>query len=318
MVRDSGAAQAAGWVGAGLLPRSQEAGFVGENAGISAGGAFLAQNAAVSDGNAGSSDQVHEPNSAGQKAAAGIDATRLANTGVPMKIPFSCAAEDLAIAGMSCSDDYPCPVYLELSSVSNVGRKISLAGNLHGPSATLYSVLLASDDNGANWTEPAARIPGAALDQLQLFDALHAWAAGETQVPLARDPFFLMTSDGGTSWHRKLVSEDELVGAVQRFWFDSAEHGELTIDFGRTALSNRYVLYESRNGGDTWNSVSKTAQLPRLRRAPTVDDVDYRIATDSRSHAYIVERRDGEKWNRLAGFLIQVASCGSPVVSDAK
>jgi hypothetical protein len=53
--------------------------------------------------------------------------------------------------------------------------------------------------------------------------------------------------------------------------------------------------------------------MPRLRRAPTVEDVDYRLGTDSRTHSFTVEKRDGEKWNRLASFLVQVANCGSPM-----
>jgi len=230
----------------------------------------------------------------------------------PSKIPFSCSVDDLAVAGMSCSDEYPCPVYLELSSVSAAGNKLYLAGNLHGPSATLFSVLLESDDSGAVWKEPVARIPGAALDQVQFLDAIHGWAAGETQVPLARDPFILITSDGGASWRQKAIAEEGGVGAVQRFWFDTAEHGEVIIDAGRTAGGGRYVLYESRTGGDSWSVVSHTAQMPRLRRAPTVEDVDYRLGTDSRTHAFTLEKYDGEKWNRLASFLVQIASCGSP------
>ncbi len=238
----------------------------------------------------------------------------LLNTGEPMKLKFACGEEELSAAGMSCSDDDPCPVYLELSGVSAAGKKLSLAGNLHGPSATLFSVLLTSEDNGITWKEPAARIPGAALDQAQFIDPLHGWAAGETQVPLARDPFFLLTSDGGASWRREPITEEGGAGAVQRFWFDSVDHGELIVDAGRTAQGGRYAMYESHTKGESWNILSKTAQMPRLRHAPSLDDVDYRIGTDGAIRASVVEKRDGEKWNRIASFFIQVANCGSPHV----
>lgn len=241
--------------------------------------------------------------------------TALLNTGEPMKVKFACGEEELAAAGMACTDDDPCPVYLELSGVSAVGKKLSLAGNLHGPAATLFSVLLTSDDNGVTWKEPAARIPGAALDQTQFFDLLHGWAAGETQVPLARDPFFLITADGGASWRREPISDDGGAGAVQRFWFDSVDHGELIVDAGRTAQGGRYALYESHTKGDNWSLLSKTAQVPRLRRAPSLDDVDYRIRSDGASRANIIEKREGERWTRMASFLIQVTSCGSPHVT---
>ena len=47
-------------------------------------------------------------------------------------------------AGMSCSDEEPCPVYLELAAVESVGNRIFLAGNIHSNAVTLYSLLLAS------------------------------------------------------------------------------------------------------------------------------------------------------------------------------
>ena len=229
----------------------------------------------------------------------------LSNRGEPMKVAFVCAQEDLAASGMSCSDDDPCPIYLELSGVSAKGAKLSLAGNVHGGATTLDSVLLLSDDGGATWKEPAARVPAAALDQVELFDATHGWAAGEIQVPLTRDPFFLITADGGLSWHRKSLTEDGTAGAVQKFWFDSVNHGQLIVDAGR------YTMYESTTGGESWNIVSKTAQPPRLKGAPPVEDVDYRIGTDNARRAYVVEKREGERWTRVASFLVQVASCGA-------
>lgn len=203
---------------------------------------------------------------------------------------------------MSCSDQEPCPIYLELSSVSAKGTKIALAGNLHGTSVTLFSILLTSDDGGATWKEPAVRIPSAALEQVQLLDSTHGWAAGETQVPLTRDPFFLITTADG-AWDRKALGEDGTAGAVQRFWFDTPDHGELIIDEGQ------YVLYETHNGGESWKVVSKTKQATKLGNAPTVENVDYRLTTDNKSHAYVVEKREGEKWNKVASFPVQVASC---------
>jgi hypothetical protein len=233
--------------------------------------------------------------------------------GEAVKLPFACSEEALSAAGMACSDEDPCPIYLELSSISASGRTLALAGNLHGRSTTLYSVLLESSDNGATWKEPAERIAGAALDQVQLIDSLHGWAAGETQVPLARDPFILISTDGGASWKKKLVAEEETVGAVQRFWFDSTDHGELIAEARRT-----YTLYSSDNGGDSWNVVSKKPEIPRLLHAPSGGDPDYRIGTDSRSHTYIIEKRDGQRWIPLASFVIQVANCGSAPAPDGK
>jgi len=39
------------------------------------------------------------------------------NSGKPMLVPFKCTDEDIHTAGLTCSEDDPCPVYLELSAV---------------------------------------------------------------------------------------------------------------------------------------------------------------------------------------------------------
>lgn len=236
----------------------------------------------------------------------------------PVKVSFNCSEEDLAAAGMTCADDDPCPVYLELSSVSATGKKLIVTGDLHGASATIGSVLLMSEDNGETWKEPAERVAGSALDLSQWLDSRHGWAGGEVQQPLARDPFFLVTSDGGVTWRHKDVSEDGIPGEMMRFWFDTPEHGELIVDGGRIAEGARYQLYESKTGGETWSIVSKTSGVPKLRRTPGLIDPDYRIGTDSRTRTYVVEKRSGERWSHVASFVIQVASCGSPAEPAAE
>src|SRR3954447_20998319 len=55
------------------------------------------------------------------------EAAILTNSGEPIRLAYSCAEEDLQWAGMSCTDDQPCAIFLELSSVVPVGKKIVLA-----------------------------------------------------------------------------------------------------------------------------------------------------------------------------------------------
>src|SRR5437764_5989353 len=87
--------------------------------------------------------------------------TILKNNGAPIKVGYACTEDDLQWAGMACSVEDPCPVYLELSAVAPSGKKIAASGNLHSTSGTLYSILLVSDDGGATWKEPAKRLRGA-------------------------------------------------------------------------------------------------------------------------------------------------------------
>lgn len=254
--------------------------------------------------------QNHPTDPVIQKPAAEPITPALRNTGEPIRVPFACAEDDLRSSGLLCTADDPCPIYLELSSIAPAGKILFLAGDLHATSATLSSFLLRSDDGGSTWKEPSPRIPGSALEEIQFYDAQHGWASGETQYPLPRDPFFLVSTDGGISWRQQPVSEDGAPGSVQRFWFDSPRHGELIVDTGRSAHAGRYTSYESENGGDSWTARATTAQLPKLKHAPVAtENPDYRIRPDKATNALHIEKRQGDRWESVASFFIEVARC---------
>lgn len=231
-------------------------------------------------------------------------------SGEPLKLPFTCAEEELQSVGLLCTEDEPCAIFLELNGIAIAGKKLFVAGNLHSTSATLSSILLASDDNGLTWKEPSPRLRGASLDQLEFYDLEHGWAAGEVQYPLPRDPFFLISTDGGATWRKQQVTEEGGPGSVQRFWFDTAQHGELIVDAGRSAPSGRYLAWESETGGESWSIRSTTAEAPKIKRAPAAfDNPDYRVRASANGQAYQIEKRLGEKWDTVASFLIEVAGC---------
>jgi len=247
----------------------------------------------------------------------------------PVRIPYDCPESELQSAGLLCTEEEPCPIYLELNAIAPVGRRILLAGDIHATSGTLTSILLASEDGGATWKEPAPRVPGAALDQLQILDREHGWAAGEIQYPLSRDPFFLLTTDGGESWRRREVTEEGGPGSVVRFWFDGASHGQLIIDAGKSAEGGRYALYESETGGEGWMIRSATDAQPKLRLAPpSMENPDYRVRATEGGKTYDIEMRDGEQWRKMASLVIEIASCKlktpelkeppAPVTDDAE
>ena len=233
-----------------------------------------------------------------------------------VKIPVDCSDSTLAAAGMTCTDDRPCTMYLELNSAAGFGKKITLAGDVHGDASTIYSLLLISADGGTTWKEDAsAHTPGAAFEQGQWIDATHAWAAGETEYPLTRDPFFIATTDGGATWKENPVDEEGGPGSIQRFWFDSPLHGEVIVDTVR-AGAGRYQIYESHDGGESWGETGKSAQAPKLKQAPATDTSEYRISMDSKTHAYALEKRAGnspEQWIPMATFGVEAGKCGTPV-----
>src|SRR5260370_3462324 len=96
-------------------------------------------------------------------------------SGKPLVAPYQCSEEDIQSFGLGCTEEEPCPIFLELAAFEPVGNQLFAAGNIHSGSSTLYSVLLTSSDAGKTWREPFARIRGAGLDRILFIDFEHGW-----------------------------------------------------------------------------------------------------------------------------------------------
>src|SRR5580704_13978638 len=178
--------------------------------------------------------------------------TPLENSGKPMHVVYECMAADTQAAGLGCSEEDPCPVYLELSNADAISGKIFVTGNLHTPMATLFSILLASEDDGKTWTEPHPRIHSSGLDQIQFVDFQNGWISGANLQGAPRDPFFLITTDGGETWRAQPVFDETRVAAIERFSFDSPASGTVAID---ASLDNgKHEEYRTDNGGESWSA----------------------------------------------------------------
>ena len=243
----------------------------------------------------------------------------LHSSGKPMLLSFQCSDEDMQWAGMSCSEEQPCPVYLEISAMETVGNRIIAVANIHTESVTLYSILLSSDDAGATWREPYQRMRGTGLDHLQFIDFQNGWISGETLVPVSRDPFLLITSDGGQSWRLRPVFNEGGGGAIQQFWFQTATSGALVIDRMESTEGSRYELYETPNGGETW-MIRRTSEQPIAIRRTGSEALaaGWRIRADARSKSFALEKQHGERWSTIASFLVEIGSCKpAPQVAPA-
>ncbi len=238
-----------------------------------------------------------------------VAAQPLVNLGKPLRTPIACTQEDVQSLGLDCTSEAPCAVYLELAAMEIAGSKIFLTGNLHTPTTTLTSILLASEDEGKTWTEPHPRIRATGLDQIQFLDFERGWVAGQQIETMPRDPFFLITTDGGRTWRRRPVFGEPQPGSIEQFWFESRTDGVVLIDrMQSTETGARYMAYETRTGGDTWMVREVSARPLRLKRAPA-QNPDRRIRADARTSSLVVERRQGERWQPLASFLIEAGSC---------
>jgi hypothetical protein len=235
-------------------------------------------------------------------ALAGLAAAQapLQNSGKPMRVVYECTEADIQAAGLGCSEDDPCPVYLELSNVDSVGNKIFVTGNLHTPTATLYSILLASDDNGAAWTEPHPRLHSSGLDQIQFIDFQNGWISGANLQGAPRDPFFLITTDGGKTWRAHPIFDETRVAAIERFSFDSPASGTVAID---ASLDNgKQEEYRTDNGGESWSAAKVSPVSPKPVAA-------WRVRTDAATHSYVIEKSESNHWQKIASFLVNIASC---------
>ncbi len=233
--------------------------------------------------------------------------TPISNTGQPMHVPLDCTAADTLAVGLTCSEEEPCPVYLELSSVEAVGNKLFLAGNLHTHTNTLFSVLLATEDAGQNWTEPLPRMRATGLDQIQFADFQTGWISGANLQGAPRDPFLLVTTDGGKSWQQHPIFEESRVASIERFWFESREKGTLLVD--ATLDNGRHELYETQTGGESWamqQASAKPIKFPvNAERGPAA----WRLRPDAQSHSYAIEKSAGTGWQRVARFLVDAGAC---------
>lgn len=220
----------------------------------------------------------------------------------PYRVHYHCTDEDKDRFGLACSPEQPCPIFLELSGIDFASGRLFLSGNLHTSSTTLFSILLSTEDNGETWSERYAREPYATLDLIQFIDGETGWVSGQILQPTPKDAFLLLTNDGGKTWRRKPLFEDQRLGSIDQFWFDSKTTGALVFSRG-----NRHELYESQTGGESWNIKEVTSTLPKLKRPPV--SPNWRIQPHAASRTFRIERRRDNKWDLFASFHIQITDC---------
>ena len=236
----------------------------------------------------------------------------------PVRPAVKCSVELVQNLDLDCTEDSPCALFLEITDAEMVGDRIVLAGNIHTPSATLESMLLVSDDAGKTWTETHARIPGGALTSIQFLDFEAGWISGHILHPDARDPFFLITSDGGKTWRRRPVYSEPKTGAIEHFQFDSRSSGKMLVDRGRSGENGlRHELWESLTGGDSWSIRQVDARPIPFPGGSQVRVKPLRIRADAGSKTYRVEKQEGTQWRALASFAVSLDPC-KPVVPESK
>lgn len=233
----------------------------------------------------------------------------LVYAGKPLRVEAVCTEDDIQSLGLGCTAMQPCPIYLELSALDTGASRILLAGNLHTDTATLSSVLLGSEDGGTSWTEPHPRIRNGSLEQAQFFDLQTGWVSGQIVGALARDPFLLLTTDGGKTWRQRAVLSEPGPGSIEQFGFESATAGTVLVDRGPGAEGGRYAVLETRTGGESWSIRTVGREKPAMALRPA-GNAAWRLQAHAATRSYRVERKDaGGKWNPVASFLVSAGQC---------
>ena len=233
----------------------------------------------------------------------------LVYVGKPLQVDAACTDDDMQTFGLACTAEEPCPVYLELSSLDTGANRLLVAGNFHTETATLSTILLASEDRGITWTEAHPRIKGANLDHIQFIDLQTGWVSGQVIAALPRDPFFLLTIDGGKSWRQRVVFSESGPGSIDQFSFDSPTTGSVVVDRAAGAEGGRYAYLETQTGGDSWSIRSVTRENTTLKNRPSINPA-WRLHAHAQTKSYRVERKEASgKWTPVASFLVNAGQC---------
>ena len=238
-------------------------------------------------------------------AAALLRADTLEYSGKPLRVPAACKQDDLQSLGLTCSEDEPCPLYLELSAVESVGNRLFLAGNIHTPMFTVSSILLGSTDAGHTWSELHDRIRFSALEQIQFFDMEYGWISGAVIGALPRDPFFLLTTDGGKTWNFRPLFEETHGGSIDHFRFDSRQSGTLLL----TPNGGSYEMYNTMTGGESWTLKEVSSKPLKMPEARGAAESGWRLRPNSRNRSYDIENKAAGGWQKVTSFLVEVGVC---------
>jgi hypothetical protein len=157
---------------------------------------------------------------------------------------------------------------------------------------------------------------GAGLDQIYFHDAKTGWISGHVLTVPPRDPFFLLTTDGGKHWRRREIFGETRIGLIEEFWFEDARSGGVLIDRVRASETGaRYERYETMTGGADWMIREVSAGPIQVKiRKPVAPEPNWRLTEEETGGAWLLERRRGQEWVTAASFQVEVGACAPPPV----
>jgi photosystem II stability/assembly factor-like uncharacterized protein len=133
-------------------------------------------------------------------------------------------------------------------------------------------------------------------------DAMTGWISGQVYQSLLKDPYFLVTRDGGKTWRRRPIYSESTVATIEDFKFEGPREGTVI-----TAAGGRRQRWVTHNGGDVWQ-ITETLDRKPAALGGVVESA-YKVRTDARLKAQVVERKEGTRATTVAAFAVEAARC---------
>ena len=214
--------------------------------------------------------------------------------------------------GMSCTEDEPCAVYLELTAVESAGSKLFVSQAICTPArTTLWSILLTSEDNGQSWKRTIQQVAwrGTRTDTVPRLSP-PASSPDTRPARLPKDPFFLRTSDGGKTWSRLPLFEDGAVGLIEQFRFESATRGTVAVDRGRPGVGRYVQRWRRKTAQNPGPSGNLAADAP-ASGPPAIPRRWFESSPNANPKSFRIERRESGAWRTAAAFFVAAGACQS-------
>ena len=91
--------------------------------------------------------------------------------------------------------------------------------------------------------------------------------------------------------------------------YPAAASRRLDVTVDARLESNVRELYETRTGGESWSLRQASANPIRFPKTKDAGSAGWRIRADSSTKSYAVEKSEGQRWQKVASFLVHAGTC---------
>lgn len=128
-------------------------------------------------------------------------------------------------------------------------------------SDTPINEIYRTHDGGETWHQEQVPVQNISMASIQFVNDNEGWSLGNESIKGGPTRYssrgvVLHTIDGGRSWQRVQMNEEQL--SYNRIYFSDREHGWLLA-----SAENEDTLYRTEDGGAHWNTILKLPAIPK-------------------------------------------------------